>query len=146
MLIKNWEGVTSMKFEKSCGAIIYRRIDGELEFLSISNRGDGHWGFPKGHIEKNESEEETAIREVNEETGLQVNLIFGFRESVEYLVKQDTKKEVVFFLAQNNEQVVCIQLDEIKDYKWANFQDSKQLLDYESSKVVLEKAYEFIRR
>ena len=52
-----------MDFEKSCGAVIYRKIDENLEFLSISHRNDGHWGFPKGHVEKNESEEETAIRE-----------------------------------------------------------------------------------
>lgn len=135
-----------MNFEKSCGVVIYRRIGEDLEFLSISNRCDGHWGFPKGHVEKNETEEETAIREVNEETGLQVNLISGFRESVEYLVKEDTKKEVMFFLAQTNEQIVYIQLDEIVDYKWANFQDSLQLLNYESSKGVLVKAHEFIRR
>jgi bis(5'-nucleosidyl)-tetraphosphatase len=133
-----------MNFEKSCGVVIYRKIGVNLEFLSISNRSDGHWGVPKGHVEKNESEEETAIREVKEETGLVVNLIFGFRESVEYFVKEDTKKEVVFFLALGDAQVIHIQLDEVKDYKWANFQDSRQLLDYESSKVVLDKAYEFI--
>lgn len=135
-----------INFEKSCGVVIYRRIGGNLEFLSISNRSDGHWGFPKGHVEKDESEEETAIREVNEETGLQVNLIFGFRESVEYLVKEDIKKEVVFFLARCNAQEVYIQLDEIVDYKWANYKDSKYLLDYESSKIVLDKAYGFILR
>ena len=70
-----------MNFEKSCGAIIYRIKDDNLEFLTISHRSDGHWGFPKGHVEKGESEEETAIREIYEETGLQVNLIDGFRES-----------------------------------------------------------------
>ncbi|HZK71553.1 MAG TPA: NUDIX domain-containing protein [Clostridia bacterium] len=134
-----------MNFDKSCGVVIYRRIGGNLEFLSVSNRNDGHWGFPKGHVEKNESEEETAIREVNEETGLQVDLINEFRVSVEYLIKQATMKEVVFFLAKVEDQAVHIQLSELKDYKWASYQFTKQILDYESSKDVLDKAYEFIR-
>jgi tRNA nucleotidyltransferase (CCA-adding enzyme) len=133
-----------MNFEKSCGVVIYRKIGVNLEFLYISNRSDGHWGFPKGHVEENESEEETAIREVSEETRLRVDLIFGFRESVEYLVKENTKKEVVFFLARGDGQAIQIQLDEVSDYKWTDFQSSKQLLDYESSRLVLDKAYEFI--
>jgi len=135
---------TIMKFEKSCGVVIYRRMGEELEFLSISNRNDGHWGFPKGHVENGESEEQTAIREVYEETGLQVDLINGFRETVEYLIKEATMKEVVFFLSCVQDQAVHIQLSEIKDYRWAGFQTTKQLLGYISSMDVLDKAYEFI--
>ena len=137
-------GVNTMNFEKSCGAVIYRKKDNNLEFLAISHRNDGHWGFPKGHVEDNESEEETAVREVYEEAGLQVALINGFKVSVEYLTKQDTMKEVIFFLAKAQKQSVHIQLDEIKDYKWASFQHTKQILSYESSKDVLEQAYKFI--
>lgn len=133
-----------MDFEKSCGAVIYRKIDGILEFLIISHRNDGHWGFPKGHVEKNESEEETGVREVFEETGLQVALIDGFRVSVEYLIKQNTIKEVVYFLAEVHDQVVNIEVEEVVDYKWSSLKQTKQLLSYESSKEVLEKAYQSI--
>ncbi|MCB2292846.1 NUDIX domain-containing protein [Clostridium algoriphilum] len=133
-----------MNLEKSCGAVIYRRIGENLEFLSISDKSDGHWGFPKGHVEQNESEEETAIREICEETGLQVNLINGFRVSVEYSIKQKTTKEVVFFLAKVENQTVNIQLEELCDFKWASFQFAKQLLTYKSSKEVLEQAWKFI--
>ncbi|GCD09895.1 bis(5'-nucleosyl)-tetraphosphatase [Clostridium tagluense] len=133
-----------MDFEKSCGAVIYRMIDGNLEFLTISHRNDGHWGFPKGHMEENECEEETAVREVSEETGLLVTIINGFRESVDYLIKQETRKEVVYFLAQVQSQIVHIQVEEVADYKWSSFQQTKQLLSYKSSKEVLEKACQFI--
>ena len=133
-----------MNFEKSCGVVIYRRLGGNLEFLCISDKNDGHWGFPKGHVEKNECEEETAIREVNEETSLSVTLINGFRVSVEYLVKKDTIKEVVFFLGNVEEQIVHIQITELAHYKWASYNVSKQLLTYKSSKEVLEQAYYFI--
>lgn len=133
-----------MNLEKSCGAVIYRRIGENLEFLSISDRNDGHWGFPKGHVEINESEEETAIREIFEETGLKVNLINGFRVAIEYSIKQGTMKEVIFFLANVENQVVHIQLEELNDFKWASFQFAKQLLSYKSSKDVLEQAWKFI--
>ncbi len=133
-----------MNFEKSCGAVIYRNINGNLEFLIISHKDDGHWGFPKGHVENNESEEQAAIREVYEETGLQVNLINGFRVSVNYLIKQEIMKEVIFFLAKVKEQAVYIQLDELSDYKWVGFQHAKKILTYESSKHVLDEASKFI--
>ncbi|MBU3143320.1 bis(5'-nucleosyl)-tetraphosphatase [Clostridium sp. CF012] len=133
-----------MDFEKSCGAVIYRKIDGNLEFLIISHRNDGHWGFPKGHAEKNESEKETAVREVFEETGLPVTLMDGFRISVEYLIKQDTNKEVVYFLAEVQDQIVHIEVEEVVDYKWLSFQQTKQRLSYKSSKEVLEQANQSI--
>ena len=133
-----------MEFEKSCGAVIYRRIDENIEFLCISHRNDGHWGFPKGHVEKGESEEQTAVREVSEETGLKVTLIDGFKASVEYLIKKETMKGVIFFLAEVGNQTINIEVDEIADYKWSNFEHVKQLLTYKSSKEVLEHAYQYI--
>ncbi len=133
-----------MDFEKSCGAVIYRKIHGNLEFLIISHRNDGHWGFPKGHIEKNESEEQAAKREVSEETGITATLMPTFKASVEYLIKQNTVKEVVYFLAQVQDQTVYIDVEEIMDYRWSSFKQAKQLLSYKSSKEVLEQAYEYI--
>jgi bis(5'-nucleosidyl)-tetraphosphatase len=133
-----------MNFEKSCGAVIYRGENENLEFLTISHSSDGHWGFPKGHVEEGENEEETALREIYEETGLTVELTSGFRTSIEYPIKQETMKEVVFFLAKTKEQTVNIQLEELQDYKWANFKCAKEMLTFESSKEVLDEAYEFI--
>ena len=60
-----------MKHEKSCGAICYTREEGAPRVLVICHRYGGHWAFPKGHVEAGESEEETAMREVREETGAQ---------------------------------------------------------------------------
>ncbi|MGH4124299.1 MAG: bis(5'-nucleosyl)-tetraphosphatase [Clostridium sp.] len=133
-----------MNFEKSCGAVIYRNNDDNLEFLTISHKSDGHWGFPKGHVEKGENEQATAIREIYEEVGLQVNLIDGFRSTVEYSPKEGIMKDVIFFLAKAETQSVHIQVEEVKDYKWSSFVEAKEILSYESSKKVLEEAYEFI--
>ena len=61
--------------EKSCGAVVFRKSASKLEFIAVKSKANGHWGFPKGHVETGESEAETAIREVFEETGLRITLI-----------------------------------------------------------------------
>ena len=59
-----------MQHEKSCGAIVYRKFHGNIELLLIKNQNGGHWSFPKGHVEEGETEEQTAVREIMEETGI----------------------------------------------------------------------------
>ena len=86
-----------MKREKSCGAIVYRMVNEKPQILLIKHKNGGHWSFPKGHIELNETEQETALREIKEETGIDVVLDPSFRETVHYSPKKDTNKEVVYF-------------------------------------------------
>lgn len=81
-----------MKFEKSCGVIVYRRNQEHIDLLLVKNRYGGHWSFPKGHVEGNETEVQTALREVREETGLEVRLQSGFRQMVEYFPKPNVQK------------------------------------------------------
>lgn len=83
---------------KSCGAVIYRKSGEKLEYLSVKSKTNGYWGFPKGRIEEGESEKETAIREVLEETGLSITLMDGFRTKVQYKLNDDTLKEVVYII------------------------------------------------
>ena len=56
--------------EKSCGALVYRKKQDKYELLLIKHRYGGHWSFPKGHVEQGENELQTALREIKEETGL----------------------------------------------------------------------------
>ena len=63
-----------MKTEKSCGAVVLRKNQGRLQVLLIKHINGGHWAFPKGHVEPGETEEQTALREIKEETGLSVTL------------------------------------------------------------------------
>ena len=51
-----------MKKEKSCGAVVCRKGENGLEILLIQHKNGGHWAFPKGHVEKKETEEEPWIR------------------------------------------------------------------------------------
>ena len=83
-----------MKKEKSCGCIV---IDNDKVLLVKHNKG--HISFPKGHIENGETEEECAIRETMEETGITAKIISKHRYLQTYIVKDNILKEVVYFLA-----------------------------------------------
>ena len=82
-----------MNYEKSCGAIVFRKFHGNIELLLIKHANGGHWSFPKGHVEEGETEVETALREVHEETGLTIQLEEGFRQSVEYYPRPNIRKQ-----------------------------------------------------
>ena len=133
-----------MIIEKSCGAVVYRKLGPEIEFLAVKSKKNCHLGFPKGHVEKGETEEETAKREVSEETGLNIMLLDEFRAEIKYPLSESKIKKLVLFIGQASEQIVCIQQDEIEDYKWLNYDDMRNLLSYESSKRVLTEVKGFL--
>lgn len=134
-----------MNYEKSCGVVIFRNENDKIRYLIIRQKNDSHWGFPKGHVEERETERETAIREVKEETGLSVNILDNFRVRDKYFVNGNTMKEVIFFLGKAETSSINMQFEEISDYKWADDSLAMQLLTYESSKKVLYKADLYIR-
>ena len=88
-----------MIYEKSCGAVVFTKIDNNIKNLIIKNLS-GIYGFPKGHIEHDETETETALREGFEEVGIKIKLINGFRTEDEHLIpqKENTMKKIVYFL------------------------------------------------
>ena len=92
-----------MKNEKCSGAVVFARNGEETRFAMV-RESDGHWSFPKGHVEAGETDEETALREIREETGLDVRLVSGFREEESHPLaregRPDTIKTVVYFLAE----------------------------------------------
>lgn len=132
-------------YEKSCGAAVFQRMEGELRFLLVKNKNGRHWGFPKGHIEAGESEQDTALREVREETGLRVSILDGFREISKYCPFGKVKKQVVFFLAESSkESRVVIQEAEIEHFRWASYEEAAELFYYQNDRRVLEMAYQWL--
>lgn len=133
-----------MNFEESCGAVIYR-ISGEvLEFLAVKSKTNGHWGFPKGHVEKGETEKETAKREVIEETGLRITILDEFRTEVQYKLTDNILKKVIYFIGITSDHSVSIQQEEIEEFRWQNFTDMFDLLTFETDKNVLMKVRNFL--
>ncbi len=133
-----------MKWEKSCGAVVFRKAEGGLEVLLIQHKNGGHWAFPKGHVEREETETETARREIREETGLRVQLDTGFRETVTFSPKPDVMKDVVYFAAEAEpEASLKAQEEELLDIRWEQPEKALQLVTYENDKRVLRAFLEY---
>lgn len=132
-------------YESSCGAVIFREEDGVKKFLLIRNKRSAHWGFPKGHIEPGETKEETAIREVLEETGIHIDIIPGFVKNSEYSIQGKIEKSVSIFLAITKESDYNLQEEEIEECGWYNYEDSLKVLNYENDRFILTEAMNFIK-
>lgn len=126
-----------MKYEKSCGVIVYRKHERQVDLLLIKNRYGGHWSFPKGHVEGAETEEQTALREVKEETGLEVDLQAGFRQTVEYFPKPNVRKQVVYFLGEAKSSRVKMQKEEISRALWADIRRAFNIVTFENDKHLI---------
>ncbi len=133
-------------YESSCGAVVFRNIGGEIRFLLIKNKRSTNWGFPKGHIENGESKEDTARREVLEETGIRIKIIPGFVSTSEYTIQGKVEKSVSIFVASTTDTQTKIQQEEIEDYIWLNYSKAIKKLKFENDRSILEKAHEFLVR
>jgi len=125
------------KHEKSCGCIV---IDGDKVLLIQQSKG--HWGFPKGHVEDGETEEQTAIRETKEETNIDVEVDTQRRFEDEYLTDKGTIKQVVFFLAKKIGGKEEMQAEEIKTIQWFTFEEALKTITYNNTKKILKMAIE----
>ena len=136
-----------MKKEKSCGALVFLKQHGNVEkLLLIRHKHGGHWSFPKGHVEGMETEVETALREVREETGKNITLLDGFRESVDYSPKPNVMKEVVYFISVTDDENVSIQQEEISQYCWMEPKKAYYAVNFLNDRNLIEKAMRFFDR
>ena len=131
-------------FERSCGAVVFRDDGGERKFLLIRNRRSAHWGFPKGHVEPGETDEETAKREVLEETGLNINILPDFVRKSDYTIQGKIEKSVSIFLAKTSEIQYTLQVEEIEECGWFNYNKALSTLNYENDKSILIEAKNFL--
>ena len=134
-----------MSYEKSCGAVVFRKYHGNIELLLIKHVVGGHWSFPKGHVEPGETEEPTALREIKEETGIDVELNTSFREVVSYSPKRDTTKDVIYFLGKAKTFQYTPQEEEIAQIKWVEINLAHSFLTYDNDKQLVNKAKPMIR-
>ena len=134
-----------MKWEKSCGGVVFTRKGETILYLIIRHLG-GHCGFPKGHMEPGELEQETAIREIREETGLIVSLLENFWAADSYPLPNNPgiRKEVVYFLAEFSDQRVCLQPEEISEAYLVSYEEALGLLPFQEAKRILTEAHQFL--
>lgn len=134
-----------MRTEKSCGAVIFTRKRGQIRFCVI-RQTNGDYGFPKGHMEQGETEQETALREVFEEVGLRVTLIDGFREELCYPLthRPGSRKNVVYFLGEFSEQTPVCQPKEVLYAGLVSCEKAMDMLTFPDLQQILRKANAFL--
>lgn len=113
-------------FEKSCGVLPYRIREGKQEFLLVFESYSKCWSLPKGHMEAGETEELTALRELEEETGLTAKLDTSRSAAIEYPISKVARKQVVFYLGEVAGEP-RVRPGEIETFKWVT---AGELRDY----------------
>lgn len=133
----------AIKYEKSCGIILINK-----DKILLLHYPSGHWDFPKGHVDGDEKEEDTARRELHEETGIQdVVFIDGFRYATSYHYRRGRHiyhKKVVYFLGKTPVENVTIS-HEHQGYRWCSWQESQDTLTFINSQAILSEAERFLK-
>jgi bis(5'-nucleosidyl)-tetraphosphatase len=155
-----------MPRENSAGAIIFRKEGLEkspriyyllLHYAPSEPGRRGQWGFAKGHVEKKETDEQTARREVFEETGIKdLKIMPGFKKIEKYFFKKNygmkgearkkapwVFKTVVFFVAETKTKKIRLS-DEHIDFVWLPISQAIKKTTFKNSKDMLKKANQFI--
>lgn len=141
---KKGECTIECLYERSCGAVVYRFINDEVRYLLIKNRRSAHWGFPKGHVERGESNEQTAMREVLEETGIHIKILPGFASKSEYSIQGKIEKSVTIYLAKTSDTQTIIQREEIENYMWLDYNKAMDNLRFVNDRNILENARAYL--
>jgi bis(5'-nucleosidyl)-tetraphosphatase len=135
-----------MIHEKSCGAVVFFKGD-EVSYLLLQYEA-GHWDFVKGNVEVNESEIDTVLRELKEETGIVATKTFeGFRERIQYFYRRQgetIQKEVVFYLIQSDTQKVQLSFEHVGCI-WLDYQHAFGKLTFKNARDVLQKAHSYLQ-
>lgn len=136
-----------MKKEFSAGFVVFFENENKnIEYLLL-NYPRGYWDFPKGKLEQGESNLEAAIRELKEETGLEVEQIEGFEHTIKYFFKnqigEPVDKQVIFFLGKSKTKDVIISYEH-KDFEWFTYNEAYELVTYKNAKELIFAANKFL--
>ena len=131
----------------SAGVVVYKMVDGQIHYLLLRN-AKGHWDFPKGKIEQGEDERTAALRELQEEAGIEVEILDGFEASFDFIYSgssgQKVKKIVHFFIG-------CAKTFDIKlsrehtDHTWLPFEQATESFQFSEQEKLLIAVNDFLK-
>ena len=142
-------GDDQVRTDASFGVVAYRRRGDVREFLLVQHHA-GHWAFPKGHAEADETPIDTARRELAEETGLtsiDVRERPAFEEHYRFTKKagQVVDKTVTYYLAEvSADAEVTVQAEEIAAYQWGDSQRTMARLTFAEGHALLDEVLTFL--
>lgn len=135
------EKIAKFKNDFSTGGVVWNAVDKEILLIKVENlSGSRVWTFPKGHPEKNETDEAAALREVVEETGWRCEVIKSIMD-VNYIYVHDKttfRKTVRWFLMRPLEQTGQFDPEEVLEVRWATPAEAEELITYKSDKDLLK--------
>ena len=114
-----------MKYEKSCGVIVFKNNK-----VLMVRQNSREWSFTKGHVEGEETEEETALREAKEEANVDVKIVGDFKKMITYSPKEGVMKDVVFFLGIPLNDNLKPQEGEIVEVKYFTFEEANEIIKH----------------
>ena len=126
-----------MEKEKSCGTMCFN----QNKILMVKHN-KGHWAFPKGPVENNETEQETAIRETKEETGIEAEIISDERFIITYSPKENVMKDVIYFIAKPKNNLLNRQPEEIAELEWVNIDEADERITFDDDKKIYKRIKE----
>lgn len=140
--------------EISAGALVFYLENGKPLYLLLYKREAERKGirykemyeFPKGNLEKGEKPEESTLREIKEETGLDVEILPNFKEKINWFYRREKKtifKETIFFLAKAKTKDVKISREH-DAYEWLSFEAAIEKLKFGNQKKILKRAHDFL--
>ena len=129
-------------WEKSCGAVVVTEKDGLRYYALVKG---SYIGLPKGHMESGESERETALREIQEETCVTAKLVPGFRRTVVYQLPNGNSKRVVYFLAVYYQQKAHRNPEEFLKVLELPYQAALRALTFENDRRTLRAAEKWMQ-
>ncbi|WP_347981312.1 bis(5'-nucleosyl)-tetraphosphatase [Limosilactobacillus portuensis] len=137
-----------MAIEITSGAVVYRKNTGKIEYLLLESQNKGHFlGFPKGHVEGNETLEETAKREIKEETQLVLPIDTSFHVYTEYDLPNGNRKQMTLYTADlTQSEDIHLQAEEIKNCGWFNYADARERLTYNNLKQLLDQVNDHLTK
>jgi 8-oxo-dGTP pyrophosphatase MutT (NUDIX family) len=137
------------ELEVSAGGIVFRRIPGEAARYLLIRDSYNNWGFPKGHLEGDESPAQAALRETAEETGLANLILQGPIRVIDWHFRfrgRHIHKYCHFFLFESPDGEACPQVDEgITACQWRPLPEALEVLSYDNARGVLKRAGEMVR-
>lgn len=144
------EGGERLRFEVSAGGVIYRRTPQGIAVCLIATKGGKRWQLPKGKREHGETLEQTAVREVAEETGLtgtvgarleKIDLWYTWEEAG---ARVRHHKLVYFYLLRYERGSTADHDDEVHEARWFDAEDALARLTFPNERRVVARALDMI--
>lgn len=129
--------MNNIKNDFSYGSLVFK-IDKNIIYYLIIKQKMAHYGFPKGHKESNETDIETAKREVLEETGIYINIYEDYYFTNSYYPNINTFKKVKYYLSEAINYNYKKQDEEIDEIFWLDYNQALKIITFENDKKMLK--------